>query len=65
MSLSESIFNLPVLTFGKHRGKTIDEIPDDYLNWLVEQTWFHLKFGDWITPIRLELADRKKRLDKV
>jgi uncharacterized protein (DUF3820 family) len=62
---SESIFDFPTLSFGKYKGKTIDEIPDDYLYWLLEQTWFHLKFGDWIIPIRHELVDRKKKLDKV
>lgn len=26
----------PKLTFGRHRGQTVDQLPDDYIRWLVE-----------------------------
>lgn len=27
------------LTFGKHIGRTLDEVPSEYLRWLHEQDW--------------------------
>ena len=28
------------LMFGKYKGKTLDEVPLDYLDWLMGQEWF-------------------------
>ena len=30
-----------ILPFGKHRGKSLCEVPRSYLRWLDSQTWFH------------------------
>lgn len=28
-----------VLTFGKHKGKMLKDVPDDYLYWMHDQKW--------------------------
>lgn len=33
-----------VLTFGKYKGQTLDDVPADYLLWLEEQDWVQEKF---------------------
>jgi len=35
----------PQMTFGKWRGHRINEIPWNYLQWLLSQDWFHEKFS--------------------
>lgn len=32
-----------VLPFGAHKGKTLDQVPAEYLDWLVGQDWFKQK----------------------
>ena len=34
--MGESIYKL---TFGKHQGKELDQVPADYLDWLMGQDW--------------------------
>jgi len=49
-----------ILPFGKHKGRSIEEIfLDDpqYLQWLVGQTWFRVKFAVLDQVIRAT-ADR-------
>ena len=29
-----------IFPFGKHSGKEVEEVPSDYLWWLMEQEWF-------------------------
>lgn len=33
------IFNFMVLSFGKHAGKRLIDLPEDYLEWLAAQGW--------------------------
>lgn len=42
------------LPFGKSQAehKTIEELPDYYLRWLLEQGWFESKYGEHIEPIQ-------------
>lgn len=48
------------LKFGKHKGKLIQEIPSDYLKWIV-QTWEPKRpyFKTLINNARYELAQRQ------
>jgi hypothetical protein len=33
-----------VMPFGKYRGTYIEDVPTDYLSWLLAQDWFRVKF---------------------
>ena len=50
-----------VMPFGKWKGKTIAEIPSDYLEWLIVQGWFVNGPGnrDLLKAFEKELAGRK------
>jgi hypothetical protein len=34
---------MPILFFGIHKDKDIEEIPSGYLIWLTDQDWFNSK----------------------
>ena len=51
------------LSFGKHEGEDIEDIPSDYLRWLLETEWFDKKHVDMVEPIETELEFRD-RFDK-
>jgi uncharacterized protein (DUF3820 family) len=46
--------------FGKHKGKTLADIPDTYLDWLIGQDWFVKRNREWVEAIGKELATRKR-----
>ena len=48
------------LYFGKFLGFDIEEIPDSYLNWLLETNWFDKKYPQLVKPIDEELKYRQK-----
>lgn len=35
-----------ILTFGKHRGKELKDVPSDYLQWLMEELEDNEKFNE-------------------
>jgi len=47
-----------ILTFGKHKGKAIDEVPDYYLEWITEQDWFEKDYPALAGPVEAELEYR-------
>lgn len=47
-----------ILPFGKNKGKAIEDVPDNYLCWLLEQEWFCDKFSDKLPIIHKELQYR-------
>jgi len=49
-----------LLPFGKFKGKAIDEVPDSYLTWLLEQDWFEEKFEDLFDDVQAEINWRKE-----
>jgi len=51
------------IPFGRHKGKIVEELPSDYLKFLLETPWLEKKYSDFVEPIRTELAYRD-RLDK-
>ena len=36
----------PRITFGKYKGKTYDEVPSSYLDWLRDQDWVKSRYPD-------------------
>jgi len=48
-----------VVPFGQWKGTLIADIPDSYLNWLLEQGWFSKKFKDLVPLVDKELKYRK------
>jgi uncharacterized protein (DUF3820 family) len=48
------------IPFGVHKGKTINEIPSSYLEWLSLQDWVEKKFPDLLTAGEAELEWRDK-----
>jgi len=53
--MAESVWILP---FGKYQGYGIEDAPDKYLEWLLEQDWFCEKFADKVALIEKELSYR-------
>ena len=49
-----------ILHFGKFKGLDIEDIPSDYLKYLVESDWFEDKYPDFVKPIEDELAFRDR-----
>ena len=47
------------IPFGKHKGEMICEVEDSYLEWLLDQDWFCLKF-----PIHKKLIDKELKYRK-
>lgn len=48
------------MPFGKYRGRPVDELPDDYVEWLLEQ--------EWLKPsLRVAILERNEKhpLDRV
>jgi hypothetical protein len=41
----QSIYGSVVLNFGKHRGKPLNQIPADYLTWILENCCTRLSFS--------------------
>lgn len=52
--------SLYTLTFGKHKGKDIEDVETDYLVWLCEQGWFEKDHPIGLKSIETELNFRKK-----
>ena len=50
-----------VLNFGKHTGKSISQLPSDYLRWLTRQTNTDLEY--WAGLAKSELNDRGEEDD--
>lgn len=50
------------LSFGKHKGRDVADIPDTYLDWLLGQQWFYgqARNEPLIQEIVKELALRKR-----
>ncbi len=49
-----------VIPFGTtHKGELIADCPNSYLEWLMEQEWFELKFSEHYEMTKKELAYRK------
>jgi len=47
-----------ILTFGKHRGKDIEDVPSNYLEWLVQQNFMEDDHAEQIPIIESELTYR-------
>lgn len=54
------------LTFGDHKGKTLEEIPEDYLKWLAKPVYsgkFYKSRHDneltWRVPFHVKMEARK------
>jgi uncharacterized protein (DUF3820 family) len=59
--MADSLWILPL---GKYRGKDIEDVPNWYLSFLLEQEWFISKFTDKIPIVEKEL-DYRERFDIV
>lgn len=47
-----------ILSFGKHIGKDIEDVPSNYLEWVVQQNWFQDAHEELVTSIESELSYR-------
>jgi uncharacterized protein (DUF3820 family) len=54
--------SLWVVSFGKHKGKPVEDVPDSYLRWLLEREWFCDKFPSQAMVLEKEL-DYRDRFD--
>lgn len=57
--MAQSWFTMP---FGKHKGEDIEDLDDNYLNWLMEQEWFIEKYPSGAKAVESELAFREEWL---
>lgn len=54
--MAESLFTIP---FGKYEGQDIEDIPDFYLEWLLDQMWFAQNYPEEANAIHTELTYRE------
>lgn len=47
-----------ILSFGKHSGKDLEEIPTGYLEWLIQQGWVEEQHEGLTEKIESELSYR-------
>lgn len=47
-------------TFGKYKDILIADVPNHYLNWLMEQDWFISKFVELQEQVEIELKYREQ-----
>jgi uncharacterized protein (DUF3820 family) len=47
------------IPFGKFKGTLICDCSDNYLNYLLDQDWFCLKFKDLLELVKMEIKYRK------
>jgi uncharacterized protein (DUF3820 family) len=47
-----------ILHFGKFKGMDIEDVPSDYLNYLLESDWFEKQYLSLIDPIEKEMKFR-------
>jgi hypothetical protein len=52
--------SLWILPLGKYRGKDIEDVPNWYLNFLLEQEWFISRFSDKIPVVEKEIQYRER-----
>lgn len=55
--MAESMWVFP---FGKYKGKGIEDVPSDYLDWCLGEDWFCKKFRHGAEQIAQELGYRKQ-----
>jgi len=48
------------ITFGRHRGKMMRDVPDDYLKWGI----LNLQDSGWATVFSIELQRRHSQMRK-
>ena len=49
------------ISFGKYKGKQVEEIPSHYLTWLLEQDWMYgEKHKELLEAIEYEMAVRDR-----
>lgn len=46
--------------FGKYDGVLIADVPNSYLNWILEQDWFFQKYDEVKYQVVIEMEYRKK-----
>jgi len=54
--MAESLFTLP---FGKFKGQDIEDVPNSYLVWLLDQMWFSQNYPEGASAIHTELTYRE------
>lgn len=52
--------SLGQISFGKYKGKDIEDVPDNYLEWISGEGWFKEKFSKLCENIKKELDYREK-----
>lgn len=53
--MAESLWVIP---FGKYRDQDIENVPTDYLEFLLGESWFERKFADKVSVVKQEIKYR-------
>jgi uncharacterized protein (DUF3820 family) len=54
-----------VLTFGKHKGELLADVPNGYLDWLSDQEFVEEKYSDLFQQVKIERAYREQHGIKI
>jgi uncharacterized protein (DUF3820 family) len=49
---------MSILSFGNYKGHEIENVPSDYLIWLLESDWFDKKYPELVEEVEAELQYR-------
>lgn len=52
-----------IMPFGKYQGQQLMNIPRDYLEWLLEQSWFEEKYKKYKKYVEHQLERRDRSYD--
>lgn len=56
---------MPVLTFGKHAGKDLQDVPEDYLDWLIEERRKEIEAYQYELSRRNDVEGRQEWMKKI
>ena len=55
--MADTLWKCP---FKAHKDEDVENIPTDYLEWLLDQPWFAEKYSEGFKAVKQEVAYREK-----